>query len=46
MFQLFSLSGKKDYLSEQNILLKDFSSYVNQFTNDVVSYVKKMTASL
>lgn len=43
--QLFSSSGNKYFLSEQNILLKDFSSYANQVTNHLVDSVEKMTAA-
>lgn len=43
--QFFSPSGKKHFLSERNILLKDFSSYANQVTNDIVSHVEAMAAS-
>lgn len=30
IFQLFSLSGRKFFLSSLNVLLKDFSAYANQ----------------
>lgn len=43
--QFFSPSGKKYFLSEQNILLKDFSAHANQVTNDIVSHVEAMAAS-
>lgn len=43
--QFFSPSGKRHFLSENNILLKDFSSYANQVTSDLVSHVEKMAAS-
>lgn len=40
--QFFSTSGKGFFLSEQNVLLKDFSAYANQVTSDIVAYVEKM----
>lgn len=40
--QFFSASGKGFFLSEQNVLLKDFSAYANQVTSDIVAYVEKM----
>lgn len=40
--QFFSTSGKGFFLSEQNVLLKDFSAYANQVTSDMVAYVEKM----
>ena len=43
--QFFSPSGKKFFLSAQNILLKDFSAYANQVTDDIVSYVESFTSS-
>ena len=43
--QFFSSSGKKYFLSEQNILLKDFSAYANRVTDDIVSYVETFTSS-
>lgn len=43
--QFFSPSGKRHFLSENNILLKDFSSYANQVTCDIVSHVEKMASS-
>ena len=44
--QFFSPSGKKYFLSQKDVLLKDFSSYANQVTNDIVAHVKEFTASL
>lgn len=44
--QFFSPSGKKYFLSQKDILLKDFSSYANQVTNDIVAHVEDFTASL
>lgn len=44
--QFFSPSGKKYFLSQKNILLKDFSSYADQVTNDIVAHVEAFTASL
>lgn len=43
--QFFSPSGKRHFLSENNILLKDFSSYANKVTEGLVSHVEKMAAS-
>jgi len=43
--QFFSPSDKRHFLSESNILLKDFSSYASQETGDLVSHVEKMAAS-
>ncbi len=39
--QFFSASGKGFFLSEQNVLLKDFSAYASQVTSDLVAYVEK-----
>ena len=44
--QFFSTSGKGFFLSEHNVLLKDFSAYANQITTDIVSHVENMAASL
>lgn len=44
VLQFFSPSGKKYFLSEQNVLLKDFSAYANKVTDDLVASVEKMTA--
>lgn len=44
--QFFSPSGKKYFLSQKDVLLKDFSSYANQVTNDIVAHVEEFTASL
>ena len=35
---------KNVFLSQMNLLLKDFSAYANQMTNDLVSYVELMAA--
>ena len=43
--QFFSTSGKGYFLSEQNVLLKDFPAYANQVTADIVSHVENMAAS-
>ena len=43
--QFFSTSGKGFFLSEQNVLFKDFSAYANQVTTDIASHVKSMAAS-
>lgn len=40
--QFFSTSGKGYFLSEQNVLLKDFSAYANQVTSDIVAHVEKI----
>lgn len=44
LFQLFSISGRKFFLSSLDILLKDFSAYANQVTDQIVSYVENMAA--
>lgn len=44
ILQFFSPSGKKYFLSEQDVLLKDFSAYANKVTDDLVASVEKMTA--
>ena len=44
--QFFSPSGKKYFLSQKDVLLKDFSAYANQVTNDIVAHVEEFTASL
>jgi len=38
----FSTSGRGYFLSQQNILLKDFSSYAQQVTSEIVSHVEEM----
>ena len=43
--QFFSTSGKGFFLSEQNVLLKDFSAYANHVTADIVSHAQKLAAS-
>lgn len=40
----FSPSGKGFFLSEQNVLLKDFSAYANQVTDGIVAHVEKLAA--
>lgn len=45
IFQLFSLSGRKYFLSCLDVLLKDFSAYANTVTEDIVSHVESMAAS-
>lgn len=45
LMQLFSSSGRGFFLSEMNVLLKDFPSYANQITNDIVSHVENMAVS-
>lgn len=42
--QFFSTSGRGYFLSQHNILLKDFSAYANKVTGDIVSHVEKMAA--
>ena len=44
LFPFFPVSGRMYFLSQMNLLLKDFSAYANQMTNDLVSYVGKMAA--
>lgn len=46
IFQLFSLSGRKFFLSSLDVLLKDFSSYANQVTSQIVAHTEEMAASL
>ena len=43
--QFFSPSGKRFFLSEHGILLKDFSAYANKVTDDIVSHVENMAVS-
>ena len=45
IFQLFSLSGRKFFLSSLDVLLKDFPSYAAQVTSQIVSHVENMAAS-
>ena len=45
IFQLFSLSGRKFFLSTLNVLLKDFSAYANQVSSQIVSHVENMASS-
>ena len=45
-FPLFSQSGRKYFLSQMNVLLKDFSAFANQVTDDLVSKVEAYAASL
>jgi len=44
IFQFYSMSGKKHFLSYNDILLKDFPSYANQVTERLVDHVESMTA--
>ena len=44
LFPFFFRIGQNVFLSQMNLLLKDFSAYANQMTNDLVSYVEKMAA--
>lgn len=46
ILQFFSPSGKKYFLSQNNVLLKDFSAYAIQVTNDIVSHTEAFTSSL
>lgn len=45
ILQLFSLSGRKFFLSSLDVLLKDFSAYAEQVTSQIVSHVENMAAS-
>ena len=45
LFSLFSQSGRKYFLSQLNVLLKDFSSYANQVSNDQVAHVEALANS-
>lgn len=40
--QFFSTSGRGYFLSEQNVLLKDFSAYANQVTSSIIAHVEKL----
>lgn len=40
--QFFSTSGRGYFLSEQNVLLKDFSAYANQVTSGIIAHVEKL----
>lgn len=42
--QFFSTSGRGYFLSEQNVLLKDFSAYANQVTSGIIAHVEKLAA--
>ena len=44
IFQLFSLSGRKFFLSSLDVLLKDFSAYAAQVTEQIVSHVEAMAS--
>jgi len=44
--QFYSTSGKKHFLSYNNILLKDFSSYANTVTNDLCDYIENYVKGL
>lgn len=41
--QFFSPSGKRHFLSEHNVLLKDFPAFAEQVTHQVVSHVESLT---
>jgi len=41
--QFFSPSGKRHFLSEHNVLLKDFPAFTEQVTHQVVSHVEFLT---
>lgn len=45
LLQLFSLSGRKFFLSSQDVLLKDFTSYASLVTNQIVSHIENMASS-
>jgi len=42
--QFFSPSGKKHFLSYNDVLLKDFSGYANRVTDSLVSHIESMTS--
>lgn len=44
IMQLYSLSGRKFFLSSLDVLLKDFSAYASQITDSIVSHVENMAA--
>lgn len=43
--QFFSPSGKRHFLSEHNVLLKDFSAFAEQVTGQVISHVETLSQS-
>lgn len=43
--QFFSASGKKHFLSQHNVLLKDFPAFAEQVTQQIVSHVETLTLS-
>lgn len=45
ILQLFSLSGRNFFLSSLDVLMKEFPSYANQVTSQIVSYVENMAVS-
>jgi hypothetical protein len=42
--QFYSPSGKKHFLSDNDVLLKDFSGYANKVTDSLVSHIESMTS--
>jgi len=45
IFQFYSPSGKKYFLSYNNVLLKDFGAYAQTITEQVCDHIEKYTAS-
>lgn len=43
--QFFSTSGKRYFLSEHNVLLKDFPAFAEQVTGQIVSHVENLALS-
>ena len=43
--QFYSPSGKQYFLSDRNVLLKDFSAYAEQVTSQIVSHAEKLADS-
>ncbi|WP_296969473.1 hypothetical protein [Tepidanaerobacter sp. EBM-38] len=41
--QFYSPSGKRHFLSANNILYKDFGSYANRVTEDLKNHIKQLT---
>jgi len=44
--QFYSPSGKKHFLSYNNVLLKDFGSYANEVTGNLCKHVEEYTKSM
>ncbi len=44
--QFFSPSGKMHFLSQENVLLKDFGEYAKGVTNQIKAHVENMAQEL